>query len=281
MNLVDKVVLGTVQFGLNYGINNPYGQVLEAEVEKIMKLAYERGIRTLDTSAAYGNSEQVLGKALGARYKDFHIVSKYPQSEQRVETVFFSSLDSLQQKELYGYLVHHFDFYLSHPFIWDEIRSLKEKGKIRKIGFSLYTISQLQHLLDCNVKFDILQFPYNVFDRQFEPYLPLLKERGVEIHVRSTFLQGLFFMDRERLPEKLRPLKTYLTKLDDYAKATDRTVAEVALNFNLQNPFIDGVLIGVDTTEQLQDNLQNISDRKVELSIDVKEKELLNPVNWK
>lgn len=81
--------------------------------------------------------------------------------------------------------------------------------------------------------------------------------------------------------EKLKPLAPYLTKLDDYAQATDMTVAEVALNFNLQNPFIDGVLIGVDSVGQLQDNLRNISERKVELSIDVKEKELLNPGNWK
>ena len=168
-----------------------------------------------------------------------------------------------------------------NPEIWKEFLDLKERGKLKKIGFSLYSPSELEILLTDDVPFDLVQFPYNVFDRQFEPYLELLHKRGVEIHVRSTFLQGVFFMVRERLPEKLKPLAPYLTKLDDYAQATDMTVAEVALNFNLQNPFIDGVLIGVDSVGQLQDNLRNISERKVELSIDVKEKELLNPGNWK
>ena len=168
-----------------------------------------------------------------------------------------------------------------NPEIWKEFLDLKERGKLKKIGFSLYSPSELEILLTDDVPFDLVQFPYNVFDRQFEPYLELLHKRGVEIHVRSTFLQGVFFMVRERLPEKLKPLAPYLTKLDDYAQATDMTVAEVALNFNLQNPFIDGVLIGVDSVGQLQDNLRNISERKVELSIDVKEKELLNPGDWK
>lgn len=275
-----KLVLGTVQFGCQYGINSA-GRPDVNKVHDILNLASRSGIATLDTSSAYGDAEYILGKILPDIDFSFQIVSKYPESGESVEVVLEQTMRALKVPSVYGYLLHHFRVYRNNPGIWKDFLAQKEKGTVKKIGFSLYSPAELEILLSDDVPFDLIQFPYNVFDRQFEPYLELLHERGVEIHVRSTFLQGLFFMDRERLPEKLKPLKTYLIKLDDYAKATDRTVAEVALNFNLQNPFIDGVLIGVDTTGQLQDNLRNISARKVELSIDVKEKELLNPVNWK
>ena len=135
-------------------------------------------------------------------------------------------------------------------------------------------------ILKDGIPFDLIQIPYNIFDRQFEQYFERLKEKNIEIHVRSTFLQGLFFKDRNTLPNKLLPLKPYLVKLDDYAMTSGLSLAEVALNYNIQNPYIDGVLIGVDTKEQLQTNFESISDTKIELSIDIKETELLKPINW-
>lgn len=275
-----KLVLGTVQFGCQYGINS-VGRPDEKAVGRILEFAAQNGLTTLDTSAAYGNAEEVLGKVIPQIKGDFRIVSKYPESDRVVEMVLEQTLQTLGVAEIYGYLLHHFSVYQNQPVVWEDFCRLKEEGKVKKIGFSLYSPAELEILLTREVPFDLLQFPYNLFDRQFEPYFPLLKDRGVEIHVRSTFLQGLFFKDRETLPVKLKPLVKYLRQLDDYAMRTGMTVPEIALNYNLQNPFVDGVLIGVDTVEQLQNNIRSISDKKVELSIEVEEKELLNPVNWK
>lgn len=201
-----KLVLGTVQFGVNYGINNISGQVPLDEVRTILRIAAKNGVKTLDTSSAYGNSEIVLGNALKNTDFQFDIVSKYPKSDLGVREIFQKSLDNLGVKSLYGYLVHHFEFYQEHPEIFSEMTALKNEGKIHKIGFSLYNVGQLNYLMDNNVKFDILQFPYNIFDRQFEPFMTDLTNRGVEIHTRSAFLQGLFFKDTNFLPEKLKPL---------------------------------------------------------------------------
>lgn len=284
MNLSHKLVLGTVQFGLNYGINNRTGQVSQSEVETILKLCDENGINTLDTSSAYGNSENVIGKIFAKERYDFHIVSKFPQSEQSVEKALNVSLNQLNQNSLYGYLIHHFDFYRSHPGIWNEMQVLKEQGKIEKIGFSLYTVSELLYLLENKVKFDILQFPYNLFDRQFEPYLKELKDRGVEIHTRSVFLQGLFFKNVSSLNKKLLPLKFYLEKLHHYCHETGISIERLALDYVLCNEYIDGVLIGVDSTNQLLENVK--ASRAVALDFDfvnslhVREKDLLNPTNW-
>ena len=144
MNYANKLVLGTVQFGLDYGVNNQSGQVQQSEVNKILQLAKESGIKKIDTSSAYGTSESVLGKSLSENNLQFHIISKYPQSENSVAAIFASSLEKLQQKKLYGYLVHHFEFYQSHPQLWEKMKDLKAEGKIDKIGFSII-------LINCNI----------------------------------------------------------------------------------------------------------------------------------
>lgn len=284
MNYVNKLILGTVQFGLNYGVNNNSGQIPLSEADKILQWAKKNGIKTLDTSSAYGTSESVLGKSLSKNDLQFRIVSKYPQSEDSVATVFASSLEQLHQMKLYGYLVHDFEFYQSCPKLWEEMKQLKAGRKIEKIGFSIYNTDQLQYLLDKDVAFDILQFPYNLLDRQFDAYLPLLKQCGVEIHTRSVFLQGLFFKEMDSLSRQLEPLKPYLLQIRSYCTAHAMTIEECALSFVLHNPYIDGILIGVDNVSQLQDNI-NVAVHTAEVDelagqITVKETSLLNPSNW-
>ena len=279
MNNVSKIILGTVQFGCQYGINSA-GHPNKEEVLGILQKAAEAGIEKLDTSSAYGDSELVLGACIPTD-ANFRIISKYPKSEMSVREMFMGSLERLKVKKLYAYLLHHFEVYRNNLAVWNEFITLKQEGLVEKIGFSLYTTNELELLLENNVPFDLLQVPYNIFDRQFEPYFPILKERGVEIHVRSTFLQGLFFMNREALPEKLQPLKPYLLQLDVYAQSMNMSVVELALNHNLQNDAIGGVLIGVDNQSQLMTNLQSIRNERIELDIQVQEKQLLNPVNWK
>ena len=283
---MNKIVLGTVQFGVNYGINNAAGQVPLEEVCKILKLAKTGGVKTLDTSAGYGQSELVLGKAMKESQTHFDIVSKYPKTNRGVRETFMESLCQLGVESVYGYLVHLFKCYEDNPSIFDEMTALKKEGKIERIGFSLYSVDQLQQLLDKRVSFDILQFPYNIFDRQFEPYMPQLVDMGVEIHTRSAFLQGLFFKDVNTLPDKLIPLKPYLEKLHQYSGNEGVSIEHIAFGYVLANEYVKGALIGVDNHVQLEANLkvasQSLKQKDIDFikSIDIKEKELLNPVNW-
>lgn len=273
-----KLVLGTVQFGLQYGVNSAGRPSVDA-VKSILAEATKGGITTLDTSSAYGNSEEILGECITPD-EEFKIVSKYPKGEKSVAEMFNGSLNRLKEKQLYGYLLHHFEVYKNNPKVWDEFVVLKESGKVQKIGFSLYSPEELEFILNKKSLFDLIQVPFNIFDKKFLPYMKELHEKGVEIHVRSTFLQGLFFKDRETLPEKLKPMKKYLLQLDDYSKATGLSISEIALNYNLQNPYIDGVLIGVDNVEQLKMNLDSVKNTPIDIEIEVIEQELLNPVNW-
>ena len=287
MDSSTKLILGTVQFGLNYGVNNQSGQVSKESVETILSLASNKGIKILDTSSAYGTSEKVLGEVLNENDMKFRIISKYPRSSRSVKTIFEESLYTLNQKKLYGYLIHHFDFFRKKQEIWRDFLLLKEEGKVTKIGFSLYNVDELKFLLDRDIAFDILQFPYNIFDRQFEKFFPLLKERNVETHVRSVFLQGLFFKPLKNLEGKLLPLRKYVESLHSYCKVHCLKIEELALGYVYSSEYTKGVLIGVDTIEQLESNIKNlgynISPKDIDFvrSIEIKEKELLSPVNWK
>jgi aryl-alcohol dehydrogenase-like predicted oxidoreductase len=142
-------------------------------------------------------------------------------------------------------------------------------------------------LFDKDILFDIVQFPYNIFDRQFDPYLAELKKRKIEIHVRSVFLQGLFFKRIESLAPLFYPLKPYLFALQSYCLKQNVDIENIALQYVLQNPFIDKVLIGIDSLAQLKKNIAatassiHAADIDFVNSISVKERELLNPVNWK
>lgn len=276
---MSKLVLGTVQFGLQYGVNSA-GRPSEDAVKDILREASKGGITTLDTSSAYGNSEEILGECVTSD-ECFNIISKYPKGEKSVSELFNGSLKRLGVNKLYGYLLHHFEVYKNNPKVWDEFLVLKESGKVQKIGFSLYTPDELEFILKNGSPFDLIQVPFNIFDKKFLPYMKELHDKGVEIHVRSTFLQGLFFKDRNALSEKLKPMKKYLLQLDEFSKESGLNISEIALNYNLQNPYIDGVLIGVDNVEQLIINLNSVKEVPVDIEIEVKEQELLNPVNWK
>lgn len=278
-SLVSKLILGTVQFGCEYGINSA-GRPTGDQVGKILHECLENGIDRLDTSSAYGDSEKVLGREMEGK-QAFRIISKYPKCSLPVYKKLDNSLMELGVDSIYGYLLHHFHIYAGYPAIWRDFMELKEAGKVENIGFSLYSTEELDRILSDEIPFDIVQIPYNIFDRQFGPYLPRLADMGVKVHARSTFLQGLFFKDRDDLPYVLRPLRKYLIELDEYAKGHDMSVAEVVLNSNIQNPYIDGVLIGVDNKSQLMENIRSIKDVPVDFNPVIVEKELLNPVNWK
>jgi len=285
MNPLNKLILGTVQFGLSYGINNFTGKVSKVDASEILAEAKSSGISILDTSYAYGDSEIVLGELL-ENDQYFKIVSKLPRTTKNPKSIFQETTQRLKKNKLYGYLVHHFDYFKENQGIWADIQTLKKDGRVEKIGFSLYHPSELEYLFLQKMDFDIVQIPYNILDRTFEPYLKELKQQNIEIHTRSVFLQGLFFKPIDELPEKIKPLKPYLAAMNNFCKEQGITIEELVLNSVIHHPDIDGVLVGVDNIVQFQKNIKSVwmeTSAKVSEfieTLDVKEKETLNPVNW-
>lgn len=273
---VSKLGLGTVQFGLPYGINNTNGQTSAEEVSRILQSATEHGIHVLDTASAYGNAEAVLGKN---DLTKFTIVSKYitPSPGKSIEQQLQQSLTHLQVEKLYGYLAHRPAEILSDKNQWKTLKDLQQKGMIEKIGFSLNTPEELKELLNKNFMPDLIQVPYNYFDNRFESMMKELKEKGCEIHTRSAFLQGLFFKDIHTLPSFFDIVKPLIKRVQQQT----HNISGALLHFVVAKPFIDKVIIGVENAEQL---LINIRDMKLGIELDKNTinipEQILMPSNW-
>lgn len=255
--LTEKLALGTVQFGLDYGISNKSGKTNREEAHKILNYCYLNGINLIDTARTYGNSEEVIGTF---KPLDFSIVTKflidsdYPSLQLNLE----SSLQRLDTSTLYAFMAHDAEQFRIYPLLWDDLQKLKSEGKVQKIGYSLYYPKQLQQLLDKGKIPDIVQVPYNIFDKRFESLFPQLKEIGCEIHTRSAFLQGLFFMNIDLLSEHFEPIKIYLKELQHLFKQKEELAAYL-LKFCLNNIYIDKVLFAVNSLEQLKTNLKELA----------------------
>ncbi|SHE67773.1 aldo/keto reductase [Flavisolibacter ginsengisoli] len=289
MQAINKIILGTVQFGLSYGINNNAGKPSYEEVTKILDKAYDFGISTLDTAAAYGDAIDIIGKYHSEREHRFAIVNKFhvDNNDFNLESIVQHNLQRLQIKSYRAYLFHSFSDYLIHKNLIQNLLKLKERGALERIGVSVYTNEELESLLT-EPGIDLIQLPYNLLDNDSLRgyWLMQAKQKGILLHVRSVFLQGLFFKLIDSFPSILQPLTPHIKKLEAIAKEAGTNIAALALQYVLQNTLVDGVLIGVDSLNQLQNNidlLQHSIDKNVfsEVNkISVKEKQLLNPVNW-
>jgi aryl-alcohol dehydrogenase-like predicted oxidoreductase len=286
----NRIALGTVQFGLRYGVNNRFGQVGEDEVRRILQRAMEGGIDTLDTAAAYGESERVLGTCMSNNADSFKIVSKYPpRSPLRPAQAAAASLAALRLNCMYGYLFHDVgDFFSDDGRKWHEFQDLKRNGTADRIGFSLYYPHHLKELFDRDLTFDIVQVPFSLLDRRFEGQFQELKQRGVEIHVRSIFLQGLVFRKLEALPEFLGPAKPSLRNLSIHAAEFGLSIQSLCLGFALSRPDVDRVVIGVDCMQDLEDDLRSAREAqraRIDWTalddVECTDEKSLLPFNWK
>lgn len=262
-----KLCLGTVQFGLEYGINNKTGKPSEKEVFAMLDLALEKGIEYFDTAAAYGNAEEILGSYFSSRklQGQVKIISKlHPnliaddnyQAESIVKNEVNKSLERLQRDYLDGYLLHTpTDFY--NPSVMKGLFKVKEEGLIKNLGVSIY---ETQHALDVvkSGMVDYIQIPYNVFDQRLDKtdFFSIAKANRITIFARSPFLQGLLFMTGAGIPAHLEKARIYLDEFDEIIQKYGLRRVEAALYLSCLNPGNDFVVFGVDNIVQLAENIE-------------------------
>ena len=256
--------LGTAQFGMPYGISNQLDQIAPHELVGILSLAREAGIRVLDTAALYGSSESTLGAVLGEKHS-FRIVTKTPNFETSshpgqcgaaLTATFERSLSNLRQRQVYGLLVHNADDLLQPggDAIWAAIEALRDQGLTEKIGVSVYTARQIDTVLS---RFDptLVQVPISIVDQRLvaSGHLAKLKERNVEIHARSVFLQGLLLMKPEEIPGHFNPFEAELSKYAGFLMRHGLSPVEGALSYIRHVAEVDVGLVGVNCRAQLQE----------------------------
>lgn len=283
-----KLALGTVQFGLNYGISNTSGKIPHSEIIRILKFAFDNGIDTLDTAVSYGNSEIEIGESVKELNYNFKIISKIGHCSEDIFAVFNQSLKRLNASKIYGYILHDFNYFLQKPVIYDELNELKNRGLIQKVGFSLYKPAELDFLLQHNISFDIIQLPYNILDQRFSNYFQILKERGIEIYIRSVFLQGLILMNTDEINFRFSKVIDKIKKIHHIAKEFNITVTSLCLGFVFTNQYIDKAIIGVDGLSELKENIKDLLNiglvNKIYpelLELKENNENIILPYNWK
>jgi len=278
-----RIGLGTVQFGLNYGINNASGQVNFQEANKILEFSKLNHINTLDTAFDYGDSETMLGK-IGV--EDYNVITKTASLKYGVNNVlaaFNQSLKNLNTDKIYGLLIHDINDIEENNFdaLYTELLKLKQNNVINKIGFSTYLPEQVDLLLN-HFDFDIIQVPINVFDNRLiqNGQINNLENNKIEIHARSIFLQGLL-LNFNKIDRYFSKWSSEFNSYEEIVRDSNLSLLEYALNFVLNIKEIDKVIVGVDKELQLKEINDSIIENQKISPFPIDDPSLLNPGIWK
>ena len=284
-----RLALGSVQFGLAYGIANKGGRVTRAEAAEIVGIARAAGVDTIDTAIGYGDSEACLG---GIGVTDLRVITKLPglpvglaDVRSWIKKEFAQALLRLQLPQVYGLLLHRpSDLLGPHgPALFDGMTALKEMQKVVKIGVSIYAPSELDSLT-ARFNFDLVQAPFNLLDQRLSSsgWLDRLKEKGVEIHTRSAFLQGLLLMPRAFIPSKFERWSGLWDCWHQWLQTSNSTALQACLAFPLSFEQIDRVVVGADSAKQFRQILQvlaaPLSQELPDLRCD--SEDLISPAIW-
>ena len=276
MGLINKIGLGTVQFGLDYGISNKKGKTDDNEINSIIKTCQSKGMTIIDTSPDYGNAEELIGKFDLSKFK---VVSKFiSKPNYSIYDLLNKSLKNLNLNNLYGYLSHRPNELLKDKNLWMDLLKIKDKGLVNKIGVSVYNANEIDLLIKKKMVPDIVQLPFNFLDRRFENHFQKLIDCGVEIHARSIFLQGLFFLNTKNMNSFFNPVKNVI---DELQKSSN--LSGDLLNFVLSNKYISHGIVGVENNNQLKHNIQSCkysSEINVNINTPFTD-DILNPSKWK
>lgn len=284
-----KLALGTVQFGLDYGVANASGRVSVEEASAILHRAQVSGMDTLDTAIAYGDSELVLGQ-LGVQ--QWKVVTKLPAVPEGcpdvalwVKTQTQVSLRRLGLQRIYALLLHRPNQLHEGigPDLYTALQSIKAEGLVEKVGVSVNRPTELADLWP-KFRLDLIQAPLNILDRSLVDlgWASRLKDSGVEIHTRSAFLQGLLLMPPDKRPDRFKRWQSIWLAWDRWLLATGMTPIQACLRYVNALDAVDRVVIGVDSVMQFKEILVAAEGRLENLpSFEVlQDTRLVNPSSW-
>ncbi len=266
---ISKMVLGTVQLGLDYGINNPKGRPSKSESLAILARAHEQGIRVFDTAFGYGDAEEIIGEFIAAKKlgDQVRIISKLdpncvPENSKDVlrivENGLRASLRRLGRECIDGYLLHT-SSYIFREEIVNALHQCKMNGLVKNTGVSVYEEAEALAAARSPL-IDYIQVPYSIFDQRLDQtdFFQIAKANGKKVFARTAFLQGLIFMADKKIPERLFEVKKHLRILDGIILRYGLSRLQAALLFPLSHPEIEYVVFGVDTLEQLNNDIDAV-----------------------
>jgi len=283
----NQLIIGTAQFGMSYGIANAVGKVPFSEVARILDLAWSSGICTLDTAKSYGASERVIGSYLQQRrHCSWSVITKLSDKGESVPSRINDSKERLtiQAKAV---LAHSSDLYVDSWF-QEGMNKAKNEGMVEQIGVSLYSEDEIVRVMDSTLTPDIIQLPINILDTRLyrSGILNGLSSSGVEVHARSVFLQGMFFLTEKQLTRRFTGALPYISELTAIAGKVGLTLPELSLLWLTGLQEVTKVVIGVDDVVQLGSHLATLKKTgsptafEEAVSVACEDKHVLDPRLW-
>lgn len=288
--------LGTVQFGLDYGITNQSGRTPLASVLAMLEYAAAHAVDVLDTAALYGDAESVLGQTL-PRPHSFRIVSKTLPLDPAlspaaaiaaVDGGFRRSLERLGESRLAGLLVHRpSDLLGAHgDALFTLLDSLRSEGLVQKIGASVYSSEEVRQLL-ARYPIDLVQLPLNPLDQRplQQGAIAALREHSVEIHIRSAFLQGLLLAAPDTLPAGFAPLQPALRAWQEEIRQLGLTPLTATLGFLKGIPDLGTVICGATQPHEWEEIVSTFAAApalppETFCHLAVNDEQLIDPRHW-
>jgi len=287
---VQRLAIGTVQFGLPYGIANTQGQVDRDMAAAILDAARAAGADTLDTAADYGTSEAVLGEIGIDGWRVVSKVGAVPAGTDNVNDWLLTSvratLTRLRQARLHGLLLHRPDELLgAHgDALHEALQAVKQAGLADKVGISVYDPSELDAITARHGMPDILQAPLNIIDRRLASsgWLARLHAADVEVHTRSAFLQGLLLMPATARPASFDRWNTLWQQWDAWLDTAGTDAVSACLHYPLSEAGVARVVVGVDSLTQLRQIMTAVTTPapKPPASLSSDDADLINPSRW-
>lgn len=302
---VSEVSLGTVELGMEYGLkaDGEPGVPAETDARNLLNRAIDSGVNYIDTAALYGNSEEVIGRALKGRRSEYVLATKcvhrleegldYAESRRSIAASIDRSLSRLQTDHIDLLQVHGRDLLelelrmIRDGEVMEELARARKSGKIRFAGYSSYSEEAAQAAIE-DGRWDTLQIPCNILDRRYlERVIPEARRRGVGVIVRSALLKGALTEKSRFMPERLQPLVAHIDRLVEIQSATRYSLPELALRFVLSFEDISTVIVGADRITYLDEAVSASDGRNLsedillaleEMALD--DPYLLNPGNW-
>jgi aryl-alcohol dehydrogenase-like predicted oxidoreductase len=283
-----KLALGTAQFGSAYGIASPQPQIGFAESKAIIDSAFRQGMTVLDTAMGYGDSESRLGQIGVQTWKVTSKLSEVPSGENVttwITNAVKASLEKLKIESLYGLLLHRPAQLLGDkgPEIYAALQRLKADGLVQKIGVSIYQPGELESIFSV-AEVDLVQSPLSVLDRRLitSGWLDRLADRGVEVHARSVFLQGLLLMSADQRPPKFDRWADLWARYHDWTASTGLTPLQACIAYVSALPQVQQVVVGVNGLNHIDEILQAQTRQEPIWTPDLatEDEQLLNPLAW-
>ena len=272
---------------MNYGIANSSGRIVQEEVSSILNFAWENGIKCLDTAEAYGTSELAIGTHIEAHpNQSWEIITKVRARGDSVVDQINSSTKKLRIQPAV-LLAHDTDSFLTANF-QEGLAKARDHGMISKLGVSLYRQDEIERVMAAKVPPEIIQLPMNILDTRLyrNGVLTELDNQNIEIHVRSVFLQGLFYLTALELRDNFSEVIPYLDRLRSISESANVSIAELSLLWLESLEQVSKIVVGVDNPSQLHGHLATLQQSvdtayfDEALSIPFTNEKILNPSLW-